>query len=58
MFNRNGCYVPAPPIPGTVVVNLGDMMHRWTADKLVSTVNDFRFKSHKAKVHIKNGQNE
>ena len=38
VFNRQGRYVPAPPIPDTVVVNLGDLMQRWTADVLVSTV--------------------
>ncbi|XP_045167127.2 uncharacterized protein LOC123530421 [Mercenaria mercenaria] len=30
-------FVPATPIPGTVVVNIGDLMQRWTADKLVAT---------------------
>ncbi|XP_035668678.1 2-oxoglutarate-dependent dioxygenase htyE-like [Branchiostoma floridae] len=30
-------YVLAPPIPGTVVINIGDMLQWWTADKLVST---------------------
>lgn len=30
-------YSPATPIPGTVLVNLGDLMQRWTADKLVAT---------------------
>ncbi|XP_066284064.1 uncharacterized protein [Branchiostoma lanceolatum] len=30
-------FVSATPIPGTVVVNIGDMLQRWTADKLVST---------------------
>ncbi|CAC5380030.1 unnamed protein product [Mytilus coruscus] len=30
-------YVPATPIPGTVVVNIGDLMQRWTADKLKAT---------------------
>ena len=38
VFNRQGRYVSAPPIPDTVVVNLGDLMQRWTADVLVSTV--------------------
>ncbi|KAI8503963.1 hypothetical protein Bbelb_180310 [Branchiostoma belcheri] len=33
-----GKYVPAPPIPNTVVVNIGDLMQRWTADKLASTM--------------------
>ena len=30
-------YVPASPIPGTVVVNIGDLMQRWTADALIAT---------------------
>ncbi|XP_035662148.1 2-oxoglutarate-Fe(II) type oxidoreductase ppzD-like isoform X2 [Branchiostoma floridae] len=29
--------VPASPIPNTVVVNIGDLMQRWTGDKLKST---------------------
>ena len=34
---RDGRWVPAPPIPGTVVVNVGDAMQRWTNDRLSST---------------------
>ena len=30
-------FVPATPIPGTVVVNIGDLMQRWTADALTAT---------------------
>ena len=30
-------FVPATPIPGTVIVNTGDLMQRWTADKLIAT---------------------
>ncbi|XP_045165864.1 uncharacterized protein LOC123529560 [Mercenaria mercenaria] len=30
-------FVPATPIPGTIVVNIGDLMQRWTADTLVAT---------------------
>ena len=31
-------YVDAEPMAGTVLVNLGDLMQRWTADRLLSTV--------------------
>ncbi|XP_071942815.1 uncharacterized protein [Antedon mediterranea] len=34
---RNGNYIAAKPIEDAVVVNIGDLMQRWTADKLVST---------------------
>lgn len=35
---KAGEYVDATPIPDTIVVNVGDIMQRWTADRLVSTV--------------------
>ena len=35
---REGHFIKATPIPGTVVVNIGDLMQRWTSDTLVSTV--------------------
>ena len=31
-------FIPARPIDGTIVVNIGDLLQRWTNDKLVSTV--------------------
>jgi isopenicillin N synthase-like dioxygenase len=34
---RNGDWIDATPIEDTVVVNIADLMQRWTADKLVST---------------------
>jgi isopenicillin N synthase-like dioxygenase len=34
---RQGEWVAAPPIPGTLVVNVGDAMQRWTNDVLKST---------------------
>ncbi|XP_052820395.1 uncharacterized protein LOC128246243 [Mya arenaria] len=30
-------YVPATPISGTVLVNIGDLLQRWTSDKLLAT---------------------
>lgn len=34
---RQGEWIAAPPIPETVVVNVGDAMQRWTNDQLCST---------------------
>ena len=33
-----GEWVPAVPIPGTILVNLGDLMQFWTSDRYVATV--------------------
>lgn len=35
--NPQGEWIEAPPIPGTFVINIGDMMQRWTNDLFVST---------------------
>ncbi|KAI0233569.1 Proline hydroxylase buaE [Lamellibrachia satsuma] len=34
---RDGEFVPATPMADTVLVNIGDLMQRWTSDKLTST---------------------
>eukprot|EP01111_Echinosteliopsis_oligospora_P001428 TRINITY_DN12164_c0_g1_i1.p1 TRINITY_DN12164_c0_g1~~TRINITY_DN12164_c0_g1_i1.p1 ORF type:complete len:337 (-),score=58.13 TRINITY_DN12164_c0_g1_i1:10-1020(-) len=31
-------FVPVVPIPGTLIINIGDLMQRWTSDVLRSTV--------------------
>ncbi|XP_042197507.1 2-oxoglutarate-dependent dioxygenase htyE [Callorhinchus milii] len=38
VMNRSGEYVAVPYIPNTVLVNIGDLMQRWTADILTSTM--------------------
>ena len=35
--NANGAWIAAPPIPGTFVCNIGDMMARWTNDRFAAT---------------------
>ncbi|XP_072022330.1 uncharacterized protein [Amphiura filiformis] len=37
ILNRQGQWVSAPPIDGTIVVNIGDALQRWSADKLLSS---------------------
>ncbi|XP_071113472.1 uncharacterized protein [Haliotis cracherodii] len=34
VMNTDDVYVPAQPVPGAIVVNIGDLMQRWTGDKL------------------------
>lgn len=36
--NQDGIWVDAPPLPGTFVCNVGDMMTRWTAGEYKSTL--------------------
>lgn len=35
--NREGEWIAATPIPGAIVINIGDMLMRWTNDEFVST---------------------
>ncbi|KAH6915105.1 hypothetical protein BKA70DRAFT_1258008 [Coprinopsis sp. MPI-PUGE-AT-0042] len=35
---NTGAFVPATPIPGTIVVNVGDLLSRWSNDTLRSTL--------------------
>jgi isopenicillin N synthase-like dioxygenase len=35
--NPRGEWIAAPPVPGSFVINIGDMMQRWTNDHFVST---------------------
>lgn len=38
VLNANAHWIPAPPIPGTFVVNVGDFLMRLTNDRFLSTV--------------------
>ncbi|KAI4596752.1 hypothetical protein KJ359_005094 [Pestalotiopsis sp. 9143b] len=42
VLNANGHWVPAPPVAGSLVVNVGDFLERATNDKFVSTVHRVR----------------
>ncbi len=36
--NKDGVWIDAPPVPGSFVVNIGDMMERWTNGVFTSTL--------------------
>ncbi|MCJ8745114.1 hypothetical protein PDJAM_G00126710 [Pangasius djambal] len=38
VLNRKGEFISAPSIPGTVLINIADLMQRWTSDVFVSAV--------------------
>jgi isopenicillin N synthase-like dioxygenase len=38
VFTRDGEWVAAPPVPGSLVVNIGDLMARWTNGRFRSTL--------------------
>ncbi|CAJ2504865.1 Uu.00g122590.m01.CDS01 [Anthostomella pinea] len=42
VLNANGHWVAAPPVPGSLVVNVGDFLERATNDRFVSTVHRVR----------------
>lgn len=35
---KDGVWLDAPPIPGTLIVNIGDLLQRWSNDRLKSTI--------------------
>lgn len=37
VMHKKGEYIYSPPVPGAVLVNIGDLMQRWTSDLLIST---------------------
>ena len=36
--DRSGAWLDVPPVPGALVINIGDMMQRWTNDRWPSTL--------------------
>jgi isopenicillin N synthase-like dioxygenase len=38
VFNAEGAWVDVPVVPGCFIVNIGDLMARWTNDRWVSTL--------------------
>jgi isopenicillin N synthase-like dioxygenase len=40
--NQPGVFIPVPPVPGSIVVNAGDFLMRWSNDTIKSTVHRVR----------------
>ncbi|CAL8375032.1 unnamed protein product [Arctogadus glacialis] len=38
VLSPSGEYIPAPCIPGTVLINIADLMQRWTSDHFISAI--------------------
>ncbi|XP_013871440.1 UPF0676 protein C1494.01 [Austrofundulus limnaeus] len=36
VLTRSGNYIPATNVPGSVLINIADLMQRWTADRFIS----------------------
>jgi len=36
VLSRKGNWIAAPPIPGTLIINIGDLLQRWTNNRLPS----------------------
>lgn len=45
LLNRSGEWFPAPPIPGSILFNSGDMLTRWTNGRFLSTPHRVRNRS-------------
>jgi isopenicillin N synthase-like dioxygenase len=47
-----GAWVPAPPIPGTLVVNIGDLLARWSNDRYRSNLHRVTNRSGRERLSI------
>jgi isopenicillin N synthase-like dioxygenase len=52
VHNRAGAWIEAPPLAGSFIVNIGDLMARWTNDVFVSTPHRVVNKSGRARYSI------
>jgi isopenicillin N synthase-like dioxygenase len=50
--NKQGRWIEAPPIEGTFVCNIGDLLERWTNKRLVSTKHRVINRSQKSRFSI------
>ena len=52
VLDPTGAWVPAPPIPGTLVVNIGDLLARWSNDRYRSTLHRVTNRSGRERLSI------
>lgn len=52
VLNRDGDWIEAPPIDDTLVVNIGDLLARWSDDRLPSNVHRVRNRTHNERYSI------
>jgi len=50
--NRSGLWLPAAPIAGSFVINIADMMQRWTNGRFISTPHKVRNRSGKDRISV------
>jgi isopenicillin N synthase-like dioxygenase len=49
---RGGRWIPATPIPGSLVINIADMMQRWTSGRFVSTPHRVRNRTGRDRISV------
>ena len=49
---KNGEWIAAPPVPGTLVINIGDLLERWSNNRLPSTRHRVRNQSRDGRYSI------
>jgi isopenicillin N synthase-like dioxygenase len=49
---QSGAWIDAPPLPGTLVVNVGDLLARWSNDRFASTPHRVANRSGRERVSI------
>ncbi len=52
VMDRSGAWVQAPPIPGTLVINIGDLLHRWSNDRYFSNLHRVTNRSGRERLSI------
>lgn len=52
VLDRSGCWVQAVPVPDTLVINIGDLLRRWSNDRYISNQHRVRNLSGRERLSI------